>query len=449
MHKIEAALLKFLNSKLASSIENDSALVAYSGGLDSSVLLHAVWRLHQQGLIGAPSAVHINHGLQTSANEWQQHCLRVCQQYQIPLIVHELELALQNKLSESDARNARYQIFDNCVGKHQAMLFAHHSDDQAETLLFRLFRGSGVRGVSAIPAARPLGDGLLLRPLLSFSRQSLQHYAELRQLKWIDDPTNLTDNYDRNYIRNKIIPAIKSRWPAATGTLYQYSQISQQQGEILDEVAGDDISKIAVEPRQLELDGIKALSSARQKNLIHYWVRCITHQSPSFAEIDQLLKQLNGDAINSVQVKLASGFCREFDGRLYYCRTSEPVAMKCKIEWNDLSSTLQLENGLVFEAREEKDNKLSNSKLPLIRLPNSSEIVNLRPRQGGEQCRPSFRQHSTSLKKVFQELKVPTWKRKWLPLLYYNDALVGVPGVFVEKDFCASKDGLIISQKNR
>jgi len=454
MHPIEEALLDSL--KLSSVIEENfpsvfpQIIIAYSGGLDSSVLLHAAYQLKKQNEISNLSAAHVNHGLQQHADDWQNHCQQICEGYQLELKTKRLNLAEKNKRSEADARNGRFQFFEQLVDDGQLIMFAHHLDDQVETLLFRLFRGTGMHGMTGIPESRNLGSGRALRPLLKFSRQDLLDYAELHQLKWIEDPSNQQSDYRRNFIRNDVLSLIRSKWSSVSQSIAQFSNVAKQQVEILDEVAEKDLLDLNISSESLCLNKLIDLSSARQNNLLHYWVRKITNLSPSFGEIGEVFKQLDFstgvivDPEKAIKVKVSSGWIRSYNQRLYFCAKEEPSPISRTLVWQDLNQPLDLGNGVTITCLNSEndlsENKPSDKNL-LVRKPKAGEVVSVRARVGGEVVHPSYREHSTELKKVYQELKIPPWKRKWLPHVYYNDELIGIPGVFVAKQFQVIQEG--------
>ena len=445
MHPIEEAILD--SCHLSSTGKTPSVIVAYSGGLDSSVLLYAAVQLKKQNKISELSAAHVNHGLQSHADDWQNHCEQVCEKYQLPLKTTRLNLTEKNQLSEADARKGRFQFLEKLIEKGQTILFAHHLDDQVETLLFRLFRGTGMHGMTGIPDSRKFGKGLALRPLLKFSRHELLDYAKLHKLEWIEDPSNLQSEYRRNFIRNDVLSLIRSKWLSVSQSIAQFSTIAKQQVEILDEVAEKDLLDLNITSESLCLNKLIELSSARQNNLLHFWVRKITNQSPSFGEIGEVFKQLNFstgvivDPEKSIKVKVSSGWIRSYNQRLYFCPAEEPEPAKKTHVWTNLEEPLELKNGLSICCDIIKN--VSSENLLVIRKPEAKEVVNVRARVGGENAHPCYRQHSTELKKIYQELKVPPWKRKWLPLIYYDNQLVAVPDIFVSKNYSTDKNGIV------
>lgn len=189
--------------------------VAFSGGLDSTVLLHLLAQLARSEALPALSALHVHHGLQAAADGWPAHCQAVCRSLGIPLRVERVQVAVGGSIEQA-ARDARYRAFQANLGEGQVLLTAQHLDDQAETLLFRLLRGAGLRGLAAMPVSRPLGGGRLCRPLLGVSRAELEAYAQTHRLDWVEDPSNQDPRFSRNYLRREIMPRLASHWPQAS-----------------------------------------------------------------------------------------------------------------------------------------------------------------------------------------------------------------------------------------
>jgi tRNA(Ile)-lysidine synthase len=189
--------------------------IAFSGGLDSTVLLHLLATRAKIDKLPPLSAIHVHHGLQAAADAWPAHCQFVCDALGVPLRVIRVQVQ-QGASLERAARDARYQAFAEVTGAGELLVTGQHRDDQAETLLFRLLRGAGVRGLAAMPAQRPLADGYLVRPLLDVSRAELEAYAREHQLTWIEDPSNADPRFSRNYLRHHVFPRLTERWPRRT-----------------------------------------------------------------------------------------------------------------------------------------------------------------------------------------------------------------------------------------
>ncbi len=417
-------------------------LVAYSGGLDSSVLLHALVSLWQQGLVDAPIALHFNHGLQSQSKDWQNHCQSICQSYKIQIICQQASLSKDNKTSELDARRARYQFFESVIGPNQLLLMAHHQNDQAETLLFRLIRGSGKLGMSGIQPLRKLAAGHLMRPMLQLSKSDILDYAQTHGLHWIEDPSNQSVQYDRNYIRQQFLPLLEQRWHKATKNIAQFAQIASEQNEILQQVAERDLAQVANGDKKISYLKLIDLSLARQKNLLHFWVNQLVGQTPSHTEIMQLLKQLNSIGLNSnfsnqaIKVKLASGWIRLFKQELYFCLSDPPQALTKSLPWKSINQPLKLSKDLSLVAHGLDLAETASDTFRLsVRPPKNDETVSLRARTGGEKIQPAGQEFHRSLKKLFQDLAIPHWDREWLPIIYYDENIVAIPGLVVDQAY--------------
>lgn len=516
MNALESAVFDWLSNHLADSKNLEFPdqpvqwVIAYSGGLDSSVLLHLVHKfasqsgLQSSGLQSsgqlpstaaqsnsvdcAVKAIHINHGLQKDNDKWQSHCESVCQKLSVPLHVQSLSLAAQNQLSEDDARQARYQFFERYfepvneppMAKNASngrtnnyLIMGHHQDDQAETLLFRLFRGTGLVGMRGIPNQRTIGAATILRPLLAFNKSELLEYAHQNNIQWITDHTNDTNEYDRNYIRNAILPLVEKRWPKVVSRLTNFSTIAAKQVTLLKEVAKQDLMDIGASVDRLPLSCVANLSNPRLENLIYFWVQENANTSPQSAELQQLLdaidlyfqncsnpanvKDPNLEAIDlqqtgakgltaKFQLKVAGGWIRFFDHSLYFVKKSEPKRLRSNLVWKDIRQSINLGSIGYLTAKSCGDFSGEVNISLVMRPPKENEVVSIRPRQGGERVKPIGRNHSTELKKIYQECKVPPWRREWLPVIYYNDAVACVPGVFVDQAVISSSedDGIVI-----
>ena len=194
-------------------------IVGFSGGADSTALLHALTAIEDR--LGVPvSAAHINHGLHDHADLWQEQCVNFCRLHNIKLTCLKIDPDKNSgKGLEAEARHLRYEAISTLLGPGACLLTAHHADDQAETLLLNLMRGSGVDGLSAMPDSRPFGDGLLQRPLLTFQNSALRDYLHENNIVWTEDPSNRQTDHDRNFVRHEVIPLLEERWPGVSKRL--------------------------------------------------------------------------------------------------------------------------------------------------------------------------------------------------------------------------------------
>lgn len=388
--------------------------LGFSGGLDSTVLLHALVQLQLPVIL---RAVHINHQISPNANQWQTQCAAVCAQLGVEFIAEKVSVINAGKGIEDAARAARYVVFERVVGAGDYLLTAHHANDQAETLLLRLLRGTGPRGLAAMAAQRPLGKAHLCRPLLSFSRVELEDYAHEHQLIWVDDESNQDDHYDRNFLRNQVLPLLASRWPSFQRKWQQTAELCAQQEQLLETIAQEDLAHAAVRTERvgqsINLDHIHSLSSARQQNLVRYWLRTAGFSAPEQSHWQQIQQQLfNGREDAEANVTWGDVSLRVFRSRLYLLPVELPVM------------TLDL---------------VASYERTLPRLKASLPNLDIRFRQGGERCKPAGRHHSQTLKKLLQEYGLEPWLRDSLPLVYSGDELVAVGDVWICAGFVAAE----------
>lgn len=388
--------------------------VALSGGLDSTVLLHLLANLAQREALPPLSAIHIHHGLQAAADAWPAHCHELCAALSVPLQVEYVQVASGASV-ERAAREARYAAFAARLGADELLLTAQHRDDQAETLLFRLLRGAGVRGLSAMPVSRALGAGRLVRPLLNCSRDELLAYAREHKLAWVEDPSNADERFSRNYLRRQVLPALLSRWPQAATNMARSAAHLSEAAQLLDELALQDIAAAQVPVEfawlplpSLALPALRNLSEPRQRNALRYWLRPLTTMPDSEHWAGwQALRDAAPDA--APVWKLAAGELRRSDERLWWSAGDwlrAPVPVNLAVQGNQ----------------------------PLILPANGSVRIDgqlpagnwqLGYRQPGEQMWLTGRGHR-NLKRLFNELRVPAFVRDRLPLLRLDNQVVAI-----------------------
>jgi tRNA(Ile)-lysidine synthase len=260
--------------------------IALSGGLDSSVLL-ATSALHAEGRDITLSAVHIHHGLSPRATEWVEFCRAVCVALNIPIeVVHVAVPLTTGEGLEAAARRVRYQAFESHAADY--ILLAHHANDQAETLLFNLMRGTGVRGAAGIPSVGGAA-GRYLRPLLACARTDLEAYAKQHALRWVEDESNEDKSFSRNYIRHEVIPVLEARFPAAVESLSRAAEhFSEAQG-MLDEIARMDLGDRSGFPVPVSL--LRNLSESRARNVLRYLLGNSGLQAPGGKRLGEVLRQ--------------------------------------------------------------------------------------------------------------------------------------------------------------
>ena len=409
-------------------------LVALSGGVDSTVLLYALAHLYKQGeLKRPPSAIHIHHGLQQMANQWVEHCQQLCDQLNIPLITLQVDAtALQGESPEAAAREARYRAIESVLEAEDQLLTAHHQQDQAETFLLRALRGSGPRGLAAMREARPLGQGALLRPLLLTTQQSLLEYAEREQLQWIEDPSNQQLDADRNFLRQKILPQLQSRWPAAATTLSRSASHCEEAEGLMQQWGARQLSTlVAGDPLPL-VDGEPAADSRVR---IRGWFDLNRVDPPDTAHMDRILLEVvaaREDAAPLVEWPAIDGTrvrVRRFQGALYFQQNRGVKVLEQEVVW-DWSSPLLLTEESLLQASREVGGGVSMASL-------QGKKVTVGWRAGGERCQPLGGKQRRTLKNLLREQGIPPWEREQIPLVFVEDELAQVVGYFICKPFQA------------
>ncbi|WP_085581405.1 MULTISPECIES: tRNA lysidine(34) synthetase TilS [unclassified Pseudomonas] len=388
--------------------------IAFSGGLDSTVLLHLLARLAKTETLPPLSALHVHHGLQAAAEAWPEHCRAFCDALGVPLRVVRVQVRPGASL-ERAARDARYAAFDAAIGRNEALLTGQHRDDQAETLLFRLLRGAGVRGLSAMPVHRPLGQGSLVRPLLDAGRGELEAYARAHQLTWIEDPSNQDTQFSRNYLRHQVMPLLAARWPQATASLVRSAAHAREAQGLLDELAQLDLNDARTPDAfdwlgvpSLALAPLAGLSAARQRNALSHWLAPLTRlpDTDHWSGWSDLCEA----AVDAAPVwRLADGELHRSAGRLWWLSGQWLLTPVAADAWPDPARPLRLaDNGRVM--------LLGQTPAGPLRIAY---------RQGGETMRLPGR-GGRDLKRLLNERGVPAFVRGRLPLLFRGEELLAV-----------------------
>jgi tRNA(Ile)-lysidine synthase len=388
--------------------------VAFSGGLDSTVLLHLLADYARTHRAPPLHAVHIHHGLQAAADAWPEHCRSVCDALGVEFDVIRVRVIPGASLEQA-ARDARYAAFEKLLVPGAVLFTGQHRDDQAETLLFRLLRGAGLRGLSAMPQTRALGLGSLVRPLLKTSRQQLQAYADAHGLSWVEDPSNADSAFARNYLRGEVFPLLRQRWPQAEANLARSAEHLGEALGLLEELAESDLMAASVDAplpwlgvESLNLDALKALSPARQRNALLYWFSQRTRlpDTRHWAGWSDLR-----DAAADAQPvwRLTDGELHRSHGRIWWVSAAWLDAPHAVQPWHDPSQPLHLPgNGHVW---------LGGGQ--------GGEGLRIAYRQGGEVMQLPERGRR-DLKRLLNEAQIPQFVRARLPLLYRGEQLLAV-----------------------
>jgi tRNA(Ile)-lysidine synthase len=395
-------------------------LVAFSGGLDSTVLLAALKHL---GLGARLRAAHVDHGLNDESAAWAAHCAAAAAALGVELAT--TRVAVDDVAAhglEAAARDARYRALATLLMPGEVLLTAHHGDDQLETVLLRLLRGSGVRGLRGIIPFGPFGRGFLGRPLLQFTRAQLTAQAVDWGLTWLEDPANRVVRHDRNFLRHEVLPQLTARWPAAVSHAGRLAEQMSDAESILDTVAARDASALT-DARRVPRAALAALDPARQRNLLRHLLRQAGLGVPSAVKIDELRHALL-DARADAQplVRWPGGEGRVFRQRLHLLvplPAPSPVGYAALLAPRGPWSGPEGELAFVADAAPG--------------LPESwlDERLTLRFRAGGEQFQPLGRTHREPLKRWLQEAGIVPWMRGRIPLLFRGAELVAVGDLWV------------------
>jgi tRNA(Ile)-lysidine synthase len=404
--------------------------VALSGGLDSSVLLHAMHALTPR-LGAAVRAVHVNHGLSPLAGDWAKSCLEFCSGLAIPLETLTVDARPHPGQSpEAWARQLRYQALEKLLQPGDVLLTAHHQDDQAETLLLQLLRGAGPRGLAAMPRRAVFGPGWHLRPLLNFSREQLQVYGESHGLKWIEDHSNLDRRFDRNFLRHEVLPVLKRRWPRLGGTLSRAAAVQADTVELLEALALQDLTVVrGQDGATLSVSSLKTLDEPRQRNVIREWLRLAGLPAPSAVQLGHVLRDmLEADWDATPCVAWPGTELRRYRDSLYAMPPLPAHDPKLVLSWLPMDPMSLLIGTLSVQTVTG-----AGAKAALCR----GKTLTIRFRRGGEHCQPVGRRHRHSLKHLFQEAGIPPWRRERIPLIYLDDQLVALAGLWICEPFGA------------
>ncbi|WP_218813955.1 tRNA lysidine(34) synthetase TilS [Rickettsiella endosymbiont of Dermanyssus gallinae] len=418
--------------------------VAYSGGLDSQVLLHALSQLVPTSRL---RAIHINHGWHSEAAQWADKCQRTCAQ----LGIHSEVIAVdaqpkQGESPEAYARQVRYAAMGERLGSGDCLLTAHHRDDQAETLLLQSLRGAGLRGLASMSEAMPFANGFLVRPLLQCTRAELQAYAEAQQLTWVEDSSNTDLRFNRNFMRHQVLPLIQQRWPEASKTLARVAENAAEAHQLLEALAYEDLIKVRdPQSNNILVSHLLHLTPPRRRNCLRYWLKQLHFPLPTQMQLQQIefLLESKGDA--NPQVNWGGVQVRRYRDLLYPFILKENKRPSLPVAW-DLhlqQAVLPLPPLGFLMAERTQGQGISCESI-------KAESVTINFRQGGERFHLQGRLGSHPLKKLFQEWAVPPWQREKIPLIYYKEQLIAVAGYGINPNYLAKPNelGYIISLKS-
>ncbi len=411
-------------------------LVAFSGGIDSTVLLHALSCMRERHPAEI-MAIHVDHGLHPDSPNWENHCRQFAEKLDVACISERVNV--DDDLPggpEASARQARYALLRTLVQDGDCLLSAHHEEDQAETLLLNLMRGSGLAGLAGIGAAQLFGEGRLLRPLLGVPAEAIRDYAKRHELAWIEDPSNADTRFDRNFLRQEILPRLASRWPAVAARLKQSADLASEASTLLRDLADIDLAASG-SPERLDLEVLGALSPQRQRNLLRRAISLCGLPPAPATRLYQAVRELI-PAREDAQPRVAwpGAELRRYRNHLYIMPAipdlpDEP-AQALRPE-----ASLDLGPGMGQLALKPDVDGGINPEL-------ASAGLRVRYRHGGEEIRPAGHDCTHKLKKLLQQEGIVPWMRSRLPLLYSGENLVAVADLWIAGE-CSHHAGYGVS----
>ncbi len=399
-------------------------LIAFSGGLDSTVLLHQMvcWRAHSPEI--SLRAIHIHHGISPFADDWVAHCQQICQQWQVPLVVMRVTLPDEGLGTEAHARQARYQAFREALLPGEVLLTAQHLDDQSETFLLALKRGSGPAGLSAMPRVSAFAGTHLIRPLLSESRETLTRWAARHALSWIEDESNQDAAYDRNFLRLQVLPLLNARWAHFAQATARSAELCAEQEQLLDELLGDELRTRMDDRGALAILPLVDKSPVYRAALLRRWLAHCGAPMPSREMLTRLWDEVALAREDATPCLRMGAFeIRRYQQRLHWI-ARRPGQGDNVFAWQDLRQPLPLPDGL---------GRLSLVAGGTLRLPQPGEAVSVRFTASGL-VHIIGRNGGRKLKKIWQELGVAPWLRDTTPLLFYGETLVAAAGYFITRE---------------
>ncbi|AGJ61329.1 tRNA(Ile)-lysidine synthase [Candidatus Moranella endobia PCVAL] len=460
IHTDDCRQLQALHRRVAVYIAPYRAvLLAFSGGLDSMVLLDIITALRDgdEAMGSACSkilrAVHINHGLNRDADRWVKHCAYECHRRKVKFNIVRVVIDSTQDGLEAAARGARYRALAATLAADECLLTAHHQDDQVETLLLALKRGSGPAGLASMTADMPFHDHRLVRPLLDCSRAELEAYACARELSWIEDESNTNMRFDRNFLRLQILPLLRQRWPHFASASARSAQLCAGQERLLDELLAETLDDLMSPDGSLRLTPLMVMSNLRRAALLRRWLANLSVRMPSRLQLSRLWQEValsRRDAVAKMQIDDCQ--VRRFRDRLYVLPSVWPKLAKLAdgvtiLPWPPGYDQLQLptDMGIIFRQTVDSDSPLQGERLSdgiasadtivaiksVVRAPMCDELVSIRFGPVRGLLHITGRRHGRTLKKIWQELEIPPWLRGHTPLLFYNDQLIAALGIFV------------------
>ncbi len=409
-------LISELRAGLSRLPPGGGIVVGFSGGLDSTVLLHALAALapaRERGL----RALHVDHGLHARSADWTEHCSAFAARLAIPFVAATATITAGGKGLEDAARSARYRIFAEQLKTGESLALAHHADDQAETVLLKLLRGAGPQGLGAMRMLRDFGSSRLWRPLLNLQHELLHDYAQAHDLRWIEDPSNLDTRLRRNFLRAEILPRLLQRWPDATVAIAHSAAWARAAADFVDEHAQRALGQLqGTDAATLTWRRWLELPDALRDPVLRLWLRAAGYEEPAHFHVAELERQLRTAADDRAPcVRWDQCELRRYRELLYAMRPLAPLAAGWQSDWN--GSPVALPGGGTLAL---------NRETGPVTIAADDRPLTIRYRRGGEHIKPAGSTHTRELRLLLQEAGIPPWRRDRIPLISMNGELIAV-----------------------
>lgn len=412
-------------------------VLGYSGGVDSRVLLEIVQRFVRQHPDYSLEAIYIHHGLSAHADAWADHCQHICRMLDVPFSVERVVIERDSPDSlENMARQARYAVFRRKLMPGSVLLTAHHQDDQLETLLLALKRGAGPRGLAGMLPKTEFATGSLVRPLLSVSRQTISQWATAQHLAWIEDESNQDLRFDRNFLRQSIIPQLKARWPEIAETVGRSAALCAEEELVLADYLASDYATLVDERHSLSIEPLQQMSVARRHQLLRFWLRDRTGTVPSLHQLDLIWQEVALAAQDANPcLHWAQGDVRRYQDRLYHVTSVARKTLSARtgsVLPEDMDGELITPAGILSAGIAGfASDSVAGQQQFTIWLPQDAKIGVQYQLPGSVRVHPQGRSHSRELKKIWQEYGIPPWLRAGWPCLCVDGQVIAIPGVLI------------------
>ncbi|AEO07931.1 tRNA lysidine(34) synthetase TilS [Buchnera aphidicola] len=423
--------------KIIKNYQNKSFLIAYSGGLDSTVLLYQLLKIKKNNI--QIRAIHINHNIHSLSQQWTEHCQKICVKNQIPLIIEYLQPHKNMNNLEERLRIQRYNIFYKNLLKNEILLTGHHINDQCETFILSLKRGSGPTGLSCMSFQTSLGNNIIIRPFLNITKKELELWAKKHQLKWIEDISNLQIHYDRNFIRHNVMPILEKKWPYFIQNCLRTINICQKETKLLNYFLHKKIYNLIIFNDCLNIKTFKNMQKDMCTALIRYWLSLKKIKLPSYKSIQYIYDQIifsRQDA--NPRIVLKKNEIRRYKETLYFLKI-QPSVQNTILFWHNHNIKLKLPNNLGYLEKNKYGNKLP--------APHKNELINIRFQYEGK-IFILGRHKKRQIKKIWQENNIPPWLRNQIPLLFYNNIFIAALGIFIVNCNMTYRDDWMLSWNN-